>query len=124
MSPPLINTSVSRTYRLDVSWTRRGDDDASGPRQPISCLGAREHLRISLPCDIRYLLHKMKRRMEARGFPLTDEMLEKTHRAYDAAHALTMALHYLSCQSGIGKSAGKPSPEVRRIHGRKDRGEP
>ena len=72
---------------------------------------------------IRYL-HKMKRRMEARGFPLTDELLEKQTVAYDAAHTLTMALHYLSCKSGVGRPARKTSPEVRRIHGRKDRGEP
>jgi hypothetical protein len=82
-----------------------------------------ETMRDALGPYIRYL-HKMKRRMDARGFPLTDELLEKTNRAYDAAHALTMALHYLSCQSGVGRPAGKASPDVRRIHGRKDRGEP
>jgi hypothetical protein len=81
-----------------------------------------ETMRDALGPHIRYL-HKMKRRMEAQGFPLTDELLQKTIHAYDAAHALTMALHYLSCQSGVGRPAKTPNGEVRR-HGRKNRGEP
>jgi hypothetical protein len=81
-----------------------------------------ETMRDALGPYIRYL-HKLKRRMEARGFPLTDELFEKTSRAYYAAHALTMALHYLSCQSGVGRPQ-KTSTEVKRVHGRKDRGEP
>jgi hypothetical protein len=81
-----------------------------------------ETMRDALGPYIRYL-HKMKRRMEARGFPLTDELFEKTSRAYDAAHALTMALHYLSCQSGVGRPQ-RTSTQAKRVHGRKDRSEP
>jgi hypothetical protein len=77
-----------------------------------------EKMRDALGPYLRYL-HSMKRRMEARGFPLTDdELLQKTNRAYDAAHAMTMVLHYLSCQSGVGRPAKVPNSD-----GRNDPGE-
>ena len=53
---------------------------------------------------LRYL-HRVKRRMEARGFPMTDELFQATNAAYDAAHGLTVSLHYLSCKSGVGRPA-------------------
>jgi hypothetical protein len=70
------------------------------------------------PC-VRWL-HKLQRRMELRGFPLTDELFQAAAQAYDAAHALTMKLHYLSCKSGVGRSADRmEQPEKReRKHGR------
>ena len=53
---------------------------------------------------LRYL-NRAKRRMEARGFPMTDELFQATNAAYDAAHGLKMRLHYLSCRSGVGRPA-------------------
>jgi hypothetical protein len=53
---------------------------------------------------LRYL-NRVKRRMEARGFPMTDELFQATKAAYDAAHGLTVSLHYLSCKSGVGRPA-------------------
>ena len=53
---------------------------------------------------LRYL-HRVKRRMEARGFPMTDELFQATNAAYDAAHGLAVSLHYLSCKSGVGRPA-------------------
>lgn len=67
------------------------------------------------------LLHKLLRRMEARGFPMSDELLRAGNEAYDASRELTMKLHYLSCKSGVGRSE-KPEPKERK-HGRY-RGEP
>jgi hypothetical protein len=61
-------------------------------------------------------------RMEARGFPMSDELFQAANRAYDSAHALTMKLHYLSCKSGVGRSEKKTETKERE-HGR-FRGEP
>jgi len=63
-----------------------------------------QKMRDRLGPYLRYL-HRMKRRMEARGFPMTDELFQATNAAYDAAHGLTMRLHYLSCKSGVGRPA-------------------
>jgi hypothetical protein len=49
-------------------------------------------------------LHRLRRRMDRRGFPLNDELLLATDRAYDEARGLVMALHYASCKSGVGRS--------------------
>jgi hypothetical protein len=49
-------------------------------------------------------LHRVLRRMDARGFPLTDELYTSTSEAYGAMRDLTMALHYAGCQSGVGRS--------------------
>jgi hypothetical protein len=78
-------------------------------------------LRDTMGPHIRWL-HKLKRRMELRGFPMSDELFQAVDRAYDAAHALTMKFHYLSCKSGVGRSEKKADTKERE-HGRY-RGEP
>jgi hypothetical protein len=41
--------------------------------------------------------------MQSRGFPPDDNLLRLTANAYDALHALTVSLHYLSCEDGLGR---------------------
>jgi hypothetical protein len=61
-----------------------------------------EAMRNRLAPYLRYL-RRVRKRMDCRGFPLTDELLQATGAAYDSAHALAMKLHYLSCKSGVGR---------------------
>ena len=73
-----------------------------------------EKIRDALIPHVRYLF-KLRRRMQAQGFPLTDELFQATDRANDAAQDdLAMALHYLSCRSGVGRSRNDPSTKERR----------
>jgi hypothetical protein len=69
---------------------------------------------------LRYL-HRVKRRMEARGFPMTDDLFQATNAAYDAAHGLTVSLHYLSCKSGVGRPA-RSKEGNQDVEGRSERG--
>jgi hypothetical protein len=63
-----------------------------------------ETMGVALGPYLRYL-HRVKRRMEVRSFPMTDELFQATNAAYDAAHGLTVSLHYLWCKSGVGRPA-------------------
>jgi hypothetical protein len=58
---------------------------------------------------VRYL-GRVRRRMDARGFPHTDELLRAADKAYSAARDLSITLHYLSCQSGVGRAPRTPPP--------------
>ena len=57
-------------------------------------------------------LSRVVKRMERTGFPPNDPIFTSARRAYDAVSTFCMDLHYLSCKSGVGKSARK------RKHGR------
>jgi hypothetical protein len=48
-------------------------------------------------------LHRMRQRMGRRGFLPNDELLKLTVSAYNAIHSLTVELHYMSCESGVGR---------------------
>jgi hypothetical protein len=48
-------------------------------------------------------LYRLRERMEKQGFPPNDKLLKLTDAAYNAIHALTVELHYLSCESGVGR---------------------
>jgi hypothetical protein len=54
------------------------------------------------PC-VNYLV-RLKKRMEATGFPQDDLLYQLVIQAYDAVHRLYTELHYLSCQSGVGRT--------------------
>jgi hypothetical protein len=60
-----------------------------------------ERIRDALLPHVRYL-YKLKTRMEKTGFPPGDRLFRLTCSAYDSAQQLAMALHYLSCESGVG----------------------
>jgi len=47
-------------------------------------------------------LHRMRERMDRRGFPPNDKLLKLTVAAYNAIHSLPVELHYMSCASGVG----------------------
>jgi hypothetical protein len=66
-------------------------------------------IRKSLEKSLGYL-PRLQRRMELTGFPLNDPLYALTVRARHDMQALLMELHYLSCESGVGK--------VRRERGR------
>jgi hypothetical protein len=63
----------------------------------VAAIGAR------LAPYVQYLA-RVRRRMDARGFPHTDELLQAADRAYSKARDLSITLHYLSCQSGVGRA--------------------
>jgi hypothetical protein len=48
-------------------------------------------------------LHALRERMVKRGFPPDDKLRQLTEQAYDATHALSVELHYLTCSSGVGR---------------------
>jgi hypothetical protein len=48
-------------------------------------------------------LNRLKKRMEARRFPSDDRQFQTVLRAYDAIHELNVHVHYLSCESGVGR---------------------
>ena len=48
-------------------------------------------------------LYRLRGRMESRGFPPDDNLLKLTADAYNALHALTVSLHYLSCEDAAGR---------------------
>jgi hypothetical protein len=49
-------------------------------------------------------LNRLKRRMEKRRFPADDKLFQTVLRAYDAIHELNVHVHYLSCESGVGRA--------------------
>jgi len=48
-------------------------------------------------------LGRLKRRMIRRGFLNDDPLLAAVVRAEDAMHALHVEVHYLGCESGVGR---------------------
>jgi hypothetical protein len=48
-------------------------------------------------------LNRLKKRMEKRRFPNDDRLLLTVLKAYDAIHELNVHVHYLSCESGVGR---------------------
>jgi hypothetical protein len=48
-------------------------------------------------------LCRLRERMERRGFPPNDKLLKLTEAAYNAIHSLTVELHYMSCEGGVGR---------------------
>ena len=48
-------------------------------------------------------LSRLRKRMEKRRFPHDDKLLRTVVSAYDAMHALNVEVHYLSCESGVGR---------------------
>jgi hypothetical protein len=67
-------------------------------------------------------LSRVVKRMERTGFPPNDPLFKSARRAYDAVCTFCMDLHYLSCKSGVGKSARDQQKGSERVHGRKRRG--
>lgn len=50
-------------------------------------------------------LSKLKRRMNYRGFLQDDPLMRAVCRAEDAIHALSVEVHYLSCEGGVGRES-------------------
>jgi hypothetical protein len=69
-------------------------------------------------------LSRVVKRMERTGFPPNDPLFKSARRAYDGVCSFCMDLHYLSCKSGVGKTARTTLEQnEERVHGRK-RGDP
>lgn len=62
---------------------------------------ARRLYRAIHPC-LGYL-YRLGRRMEKVGITPSDPLLKLVRRAYDAMHALSIELHYRSCDGGTGR---------------------
>jgi len=67
--------------------------------------GQAERLREVVVPYLRYLhrLQRLQRRMELQGFPPNDRLYQLVCQTYDKVHNLCVELHYLSCQSGVGR---------------------
>ena len=46
--------------------------------------------------------------MDSRGFPHADELLGAADKAYSTARDLSITLHDLSCNSGVGRAPWSP----------------
>ncbi len=64
-------------------------------------------IRVSLEKSLGYLT-RLQRRMELTGFPQNDPLFALTVRARHDMQMLLMELHYLSCESGVGRKAPEP----------------
>jgi hypothetical protein len=53
-------------------------------------------------------LSRLKRRMEITGFPPDDELYLLTVEAHRSMQDLLMELHYMSCESGVGRAPKGP----------------
>ena len=53
-------------------------------------------------------LSRLKRRMEVTGFPSDDPLYVATLKAHRVMQDLLMELHYLSCESGVGRQLAPP----------------
>lgn len=52
-------------------------------------------------------LCRVVKRMGKRGFPLDDPLYVNSKTAYDAVCSLMMELHYMRCESGVGREPRK-----------------
>ncbi len=50
-------------------------------------------------------LHRLRERMNRRGFPDNDPLYRLICRAYNSLHALFVETDYLSCKGGVGRPA-------------------
>ena len=48
-------------------------------------------------------LTRLSKRMTKRRFPPNDPLAVRTREAYNVLHALNVEVHYLSCDSGVGR---------------------
>ena len=48
-------------------------------------------------------LGRLEKRMHKRHFPPDDKLQHLVPDAYNAMHALNVEVHYLSCDSGVGR---------------------
>ena len=67
----------------------------------------REHLQTlqgPIGRQLRYL-GKLRERLERRGFVPLDPLYERVNAAFIATHALSVHLHYMTCDPG---SVGRP----------------
>jgi hypothetical protein len=51
---------------------------------------------------LRYLT-LLRERMERTGLAQADRFMQTVHRAWEGVYALTIAVHYVSCEGGAGR---------------------
>jgi len=51
---------------------------------------------------LRYL-SRLSKRMTKRRFPPNDPLVIRTREAYNAMHAFSVMVHYLTCDGGVGR---------------------
>ena len=59
-----------------------------------------------LPDRVRPMLaydNALHQRIERRHFPPQDQLKQRVEAAYDALHRLSIELHYMSCDGGVGR---------------------
>jgi len=50
-------------------------------------------------------LTRLRERMEKTGFVASNRFMQKVHRAWEGVYALSVAVHYLSCEGGVGRES-------------------
>lgn len=48
-------------------------------------------------------LHRLRERIDQRGFPRDDELRQRVEQAHEAVHRLWVKLHYMSCKGSVGR---------------------
>jgi hypothetical protein len=54
-------------------------------------------------------LGRLQKRIIKRKFPESDPLMQRVRAAHAEIHALNVELHYLSCDSGVGRPERKTS---------------
>jgi transposase-like protein len=63
-----------------------------------------EKIKQAVGLMLRYLT-LLRERMERRGFPQSDRFMQTVHRAWEGVYSLSVAVHYLSCEGGVGSNS-------------------
>ena len=50
-------------------------------------------------------LTRLRERMEKTGFVPTDRFMQTVYRPWEGVYSLSVAVHYLSCEGGVGNSS-------------------
>lgn len=61
-----------------------------------------------------HYLNKLKKRMDARKFPLYDQLRLPVDKAYNGLHSLSVTLHYLVCDAHARERVAKENRDRER----------
>ena len=94
---PFSKIAENLAYRLGdqgISFVGMTSHDLSKPQI--------ESLKAQVGWMLRYLAG-LQMRMIKRKFVESDPLLQRVRAAHSAVHAMSVELHYLSCDSGVGR---------------------
>ena len=106
--PSFASGVYIRACRADIAGIHRASDSQSLGRMDSSKLTKTQarQLHNALYPHCNYLF-RLRRRMEQLGFTVHDPLFAAVTRAYNAMHELSVEIHYLSCESGVGRPSSE-----------------